>query len=209
MVVISIQRGEQFKNNLFRWEEVPGQDSNKLKQFFRELYYSDAGIWKIVYEKSDMDNTLKITTYNCKFDLSICDDYNVAKDYVPTYAYFTLDPSKTSVTLSCGSIDKPEPCNTLIESGVKEINQHYQLHFPAVIGSDGKVHVYPMPIHGEIPSSYPTIMQQIDMFKGYPENVRLIVMDGCANDVGFAGIAFSNFLLSKIEAVCYNDMKDF
>ena len=46
--------------------------------------------------------------------------------------------------------------------------------------------------HGEIPSSYPTILQQV---KDYPidnaENIDLVLIDGGINDIGFSKIIFA------------------
>ena len=68
-----------------------------------------------------------------------------------------------------------------------------------------------MPLHGGVPSSFPTIMQQVDMYQGIPENVRMILVDGCGNDLGLKTIgisSFTNAYSEQINAFCYKDMKE-
>jgi hypothetical protein len=39
------------------------------------------------------------------------------------------------------------------------------------------------PVDGEVPTSYPTILQQCDLFTGLRDKVDLVLMDGGMNDV--------------------------
>lgn len=44
------------------------------------------------------------------------------------------------------------------------------------------------PNGGEIPRDYPSVIQQLDMYKGDKSNVDLIFMGGCGNDIGVINI---------------------
>jgi hypothetical protein len=63
---------------------------------------------------------------------------------------------------------------------------------------------------GEVPESYPTIIEQCAGFTNSPETVDLVLMNGGINDVGVATIlnplAFAPSLASRIEAACYDSM---
>jgi lysophospholipase L1-like esterase len=68
------------------------------------------------------------------------------------------------------------------------------------------------PIHGEIPTAYPTILQQVNNWLGNPELVDLILVSGGINDVGIFSLfnpdpfgydAFRN----QIRKSCHDDMR--
>jgi hypothetical protein len=63
---------------------------------------------------------------------------------------------------------------------------------------------------GEVPVSYPTILEQCAGFTNSPETVDLVLMNGGINDVGIATILnpldFAPLLASRTEAACYDSM---
>jgi hypothetical protein len=68
--------------------------------------------------------------------------------------------------------------------------------------------------HGEIPSTFPTILQMVDEYKGpvSPDRVDLILLDECINDVGATSRLLDdqishNELESVIYQSCHNGMK--
>jgi hypothetical protein len=82
-------------------------------------------------------------------------------------------------------------------------------HSGAIIGSDDNTQQ--PPIHGEVPTDYPTILQQVDAYDGNPKAVDLVLMDGGINDVYVVDIVnpFSTVdLAAKVRQNCYTDMKE-
>lgn len=67
------------------------------------------------------------------------------------------------------------------------------------------------PIDGEVPTSYPTILQQCAAFTDSPETVDLIILNGGINDVDFRTIVNpftdSADLADMIKQYCFVDMK--
>jgi len=66
------------------------------------------------------------------------------------------------------------------------------------------------PVNGEVPTSYPTILQQVDLYAGDPALVDLVLIDGGINDVGVEEIVSpiaTSDLASLAQAHCYSDMK--
>ena len=70
-------------------------------------------------------------------------------------------------------------------------------------------------VHGEVPSRYPTVMQQLDMYSDATGNPRdivdFILIDGGINDINIRNIInpLSDYdLVGKCRAICYEDMKD-
>jgi hypothetical protein len=80
-------------------------------------------------------------------------------------------------------------------------------HSGATIGvGDGHQEV---PVHGEVPTSYPTILQQLDLYSGNPALVDLILIDGGINDIGVEDIInpLSNSdLVALTQTHCYDDV---
>jgi lysophospholipase L1-like esterase len=67
------------------------------------------------------------------------------------------------------------------------------------------------PINGEVPTSYPTIIQQCDAFADHRETVDLILVDGGINDINVTKILNPTVSLADlradIEKYCYRHMK--
>lgn len=63
---------------------------------------------------------------------------------------------------------------------------------------------------GEVPWSYPTIVQQCDSYDGDPDQVRVILLDGGINDVRVGAIVnprtTSEVLSGLVELYCHNSM---
>lgn len=68
------------------------------------------------------------------------------------------------------------------------------------------------PINGEVPTSYPTIMQQCDAFTDAPDTVDLILVDGGINDINVTTILNPNVspadLRADVEKYCHLHMKE-
>ena len=81
-------------------------------------------------------------------------------------------------------------------------------HSGAIIGRDDTHSDSTLP--GEVPTSYPTILQQIAAFTGDKDTIDLVFLDGSINDIGVEDIvgptATSN-LTEKTRQHCYEDMK--
>ena len=64
-------------------------------------------------------------------------------------------------------------------------------------------------VHGEVPSSHPTILQQVDLVTGPTDHVDLILLDGGYNDIGIDNVL--NPIGPNLEYLCekyfYYDMK--
>ncbi|MGG3806346.1 SGNH/GDSL hydrolase family protein [Metabacillus fastidiosus] len=60
---------------------------------------------------------------------------------------------------------------------------------------------------GEVPNSYPTILQQVDLFVGEPDKVDLIIIDGGINDVNLRVVLnpFSNTELTPLHRQYFLD----
>jgi lysophospholipase L1-like esterase len=93
-------------------------------------------------------------------------------------------------------------------NGVIGVYKTVKAHSGAVIGvGDNRSE---RPVNGEVPTSYPTVLQQVDAYDGNPALVDLVILDGGINDIGVEAIisplADSN-LPSLINHYCYTDMK--
>lgn len=66
-------------------------------------------------------------------------------------------------------------------------------------------------IDGEVPTSYPTVMQQCESFADSPESVDLVIVNGGLNDIDFRMIlnpfTDSSDLQDMIRQFCFRDMK--
>jgi lysophospholipase L1-like esterase len=66
-------------------------------------------------------------------------------------------------------------------------------------------------IDGEVPTSYPTVMQQCESFTDSPESVDLVLVNGGINDIDFRMIlnpfTDSSDLHDMIRQFCFRDMK--
>jgi len=66
------------------------------------------------------------------------------------------------------------------------------------------------PVNGEVPTSYPTILQQVDLYTGDPKLVDLVLIDGGINDVTIEEIVSpiaTSDLADLTQEHCYDDMK--
>src|SRR5689334_7934291 len=67
------------------------------------------------------------------------------------------------------------------------------------------------PIDGEVPTSYPTILQQCAAFADSPETVDLVIVNGGINDIDVRSIlnpfTDSSDLKDMIKQYCFRDMK--
>lgn len=67
------------------------------------------------------------------------------------------------------------------------------------------------PVAGEVPVSYPTVLQQVADFQASPETVDLVLVNGGINDIDFRTIinpfTHKDDLQDMIEQYCYRDMK--
>jgi len=81
-------------------------------------------------------------------------------------------------------------------------------HSGAIIGVGDYTQL--SPVDGEVPTSYPTILQQIDAYPHAPALLDLVLLDGGINDISVeeivSPIATSN-LINLAQQHCYNNMK--
>jgi hypothetical protein len=66
------------------------------------------------------------------------------------------------------------------------------------------------PLNGEVPTSYPTILQQVDLYAGDPAIVDFVLIDGGINDITVPEIVSpiaTSDLTSLVQKHCYDDMK--
>jgi lysophospholipase L1-like esterase len=97
---------------------------------------------------------------------------------------------------------------SLAKYGSVQLQKETVAHSGAIIGSrDGTSGVV---FPGEVPSSFPTILQQSDNFRNSPEFVDYVIMDGGANDVGITWVIDPaitiEILRSRVRQYCYHDM---
>lgn len=69
-------------------------------------------------------------------------------------------------------------------------------HSGAIIGAQQPIDVNDpdMGIHGEIPRSQPTIRELVNMFPGDPQDVDLVLIDGCINDITSRWVALPEYI---------------
>lgn len=82
-------------------------------------------------------------------------------------------------------------------------------HSGAIIGVGNNTIQAPLP--GEIPTDFPTILQQCDGFSDSPESVDLVLVDGCINDINVRRILHPfvppTVISDAVETHCHQDMK--
>lgn len=86
---------------------------------------------------------------------------------------------------------------------------HSRAHSGAVIGV-GNATVLP-PVHGEVPTAFPTVLQQVEAFDGEDERgVDLVLLSAGINDIDFRAIISPltdrDDLLARIDRHCREDM---
>jgi lysophospholipase L1-like esterase len=83
-------------------------------------------------------------------------------------------------------------------------------HSGAVIGICGR-RTRP-PVHGEVPTAYPSVLQQCDAFVDDPAGIDLVIVNGGINDVDIRFIlnpfTETDDLRDAIERCCFCDMRD-
>lgn len=108
-----------------------------------------------------------------------------------------------------------------LQSKTSEIINSYLLaHSGAILGfkEDGTEDTTKLPrIHGEVPTFYPTILQQLEEFDdlgqqmGAPEDVHVVIVEGGINDVNILRIldplTTHRSLKRAIEIYCHRNMK--
>jgi hypothetical protein len=189
---------------LFRWDDVPGQDSQKLRDHIAKINTPRDGqppdYWKTApVEKLDDGRTIKVGPADCI----------VPPRGGPAYAcktvYIRLDYSSGTATLEgTGMLLRKLPGKYI--DGKLTMFENTGLVNNFIFGG----HRY----HGEIPHPVPTILYQVEQYRGPPEpnKVNLILIDGCINDVGATTRLIDdqishNELVRVIHNACYSDMK--
>jgi len=95
-------------------------------------------------------------------------------------------------------------------AGAPPIEKTVMAHSGAIIGAGVKTPANEKPLNGEVPTSYPTILDQVAAFADSPETVDLILIDGGINDMGVGDIldplTDTSDLQGWIETYCHVDM---
>jgi lysophospholipase L1-like esterase len=128
----------------------------------------------------------------------------------PAMATYEIVVLGDSVTWGQGLLDGEKMHNLVAQSlGVGIPNVTRLAHSGAVIGV-GLTKVVPE-VDGEVPVSYPTIVQQCQGFSGDVQGVDLVIVNGGINDIDFHVIinplTDSHDLHDLIVQYCYEDMK--
>jgi lysophospholipase L1-like esterase len=83
-------------------------------------------------------------------------------------------------------------------------------HSGAIIGIGDNTTLAPLP--GEVPTSFPTILQQCNGFNDSPESVDLVLVNGGINDINVRRILHpfvpSEVISDAVETHCHQDMKE-
>jgi hypothetical protein len=192
---------------LFRWEDAPGQDSQKVRDYICNIgripsrpYVPPPTDCKTApLMKLDGDKTIKMGPYGC------ITPPRGGTPYACKEVYIRLDGSGTTATLEgTGMLLRKLPGKYI--DGKLYMFENSALVNDYIFGG----HRY----HGEIPKKVPSILHQVEEYRGPPEpdKVNLILLDGCINDVGATTrllddqISHSH-LASVIYNACYTDMK--
>jgi len=110
-------------------------------------------------------------------------------------------------------LQEPYKFHSLVEQYIREnrseigVYKAVRAHSGAIIGV-GK-NTPKRPLHGEINTSRPTILQQVDAYEGNPDAVNLILLDGGINDVSVVEIVnpmADSDLVDLTEQYCHQDM---
>jgi hypothetical protein len=122
-----------------------------------------------------------------------------------------------SVAWGCG-LTESDKFSTLVEQRVKQLSggeigvyREVAAHTGAIIGSGFTV-LKPQ-LHGEVPSDWPTILQQVAAFAGQPnaQFVDLVLVDGGINDLGLSTLfdwESAVDLGAATAQYCLTDMKE-
>jgi hypothetical protein len=169
--------------NIFRWDEVPGQDTQKLKDFLQRRFPLD---WTNANASKDGETAINIGPA-CNLGTSRC---NTAK--------ISLNPDGDSANINIfgGLLQRNPLFVSKFVDGERTMSlspDYYKLY------------------HGEIPRGYPTILQMVDGYKGpiEPKRVDLILLDGCITDVGATSRLLDDQIPhSNLESVIYQSCHD-
>jgi hypothetical protein len=193
-------------NDLFRWDDATGQDSQKVRDYIcnigripsRPLPSTDCKTAPLV--KLDGDKTIKMGPYDC------ITPPRGGTPYACKTVYIRLDSSGTTATLEGTGMLLRKLLGKYIDGKLY------------MFENTGSVRNYIFGIsdryHGEIPHPVPTILHQVEQYRGPPEpnKVNLILLDGCIGDVGPTTRLIDdqithNELVRIVHDACYTDMK--
>jgi lysophospholipase L1-like esterase len=106
-------------------------------------------------------------------------------------------------------LETPEKFYSLVQAAINASDSILLAHSGATIGvgvppTEGQV-------NGEVPTAYPTILQQCDAFTDSPETIDLVIVNGGINDINvrfiISPITDSAHLKDSIRQHCFHDMK--
>ena len=106
-------------------------------------------------------------------------------------------------------LEPAEKFYSLVQTAIPDAESTLLAHAGATIG----VGVPPTEaqVDGEVPTAYPTIMQQVEAFNDAPETVDLVLVNGGVNDINFRYIlnplTDSAHLKDHIRQYCFQAMK--
>ena len=176
--------------NIFRWDEVPGQDTQKLKDFLKRQFYLD---WTNANVSKDGETAINIGP-GCTLGVhSRCNSAKISLNPGGDSANISWDPQ------GLGLFNRNSMFASKFVDGERtmSLSPDYYKRF-----------------HGEIPHGFPTILQMVDEYRGpiEPDKVDLILLQGCINDVGATTTLLDdqishNTVVSIIDQYCYRDMK--
>jgi lysophospholipase L1-like esterase len=111
-----------------------------------------------------------------------------------------LEPREKFTSLVARDLEAAYPGNVVLESA--------DVHSGAVIGTSITQVALKF---GEVPESFPSIIDQCSRFTNSPETVNLVLLNGGINDVGVNHImnplAIYPTLSARVEEACYRSMK--
>jgi beta-glucosidase/6-phospho-beta-glucosidase/beta-galactosidase/lysophospholipase L1-like esterase len=136
---------------------------------------------------------------------------NIINVLIDTYRILVLGDS----VLWGQGLQDNQKIHSLVASAIRQREGNIGLyinvlaHSGAIIGVGDTTRQNPL--DGEVPTSYPTILQQCDDFTDVPETIDLVIVDGGINDVDVRRILdltiSDNDLLALIEQHCHQSMK--
>lgn len=90
-----------------------------------------------------------------------------------------------------------------------DLVEHMLAHSGAIIGAGATI--TRALVNGEVPVGYPTILDQLSAFRGDPQDVRVVLINGGINDVDFRTILNPFIQTSVLRALtlehCYDSMR--
>jgi hypothetical protein len=189
--------GKDVSDPIFRWNKVPGEDGDKLRTFMKRLD------WRFAWDnwrESEIHKNGQVITVG-----PVSNGEAVAARAAYKIADIRLTGS-ASATIEIFPSD--EHGNRLRSPFIRPVVYSF-----IVENVNGEPSIVYGNLHGEINTSFPTILQQVRYYKGppYPNDVNLILVDGCINDVGAFKITnprvSSNDIIHQANLSCYHGMK--